>query len=86
MYGDQVARSLKMISCLLLTPAAKSCNLACFLTVYFQSRGTWLHSLDTQPLFWPSYRCPFGLSNNRVLCSRHYDSWLLPKSFCSEKI
>ena len=47
MYVDQVARSLKTISCLLLTPFAKSCDLARFLTVHLQSRGTWLHSVDT---------------------------------------
>ena len=73
MYVDQVAKSLKIINCLLLTPSTKSCNLACFLTVHFQSRGTWLHSLDTQPLFWPSYKCPLGLSNDQAVSSRLYD-------------
>ena len=86
MYVDQVARSLKTTSCLLLTPSAKSCDVACFLTVHFQSRGTWLHSVNTQPLFWPNYKCPFWLSNDQALSSRPHDSWSLPKSLCSEKI
>ena len=72
MFVDQVARSLKTISCLLLTPSAKSCDLACFLTVNFRWRGTCLHSVDTQPLFWPNYQCPLGLSNDQVFTSLRF--------------